>query len=175
MREFFVEVKDQRQLFGAEIGVWQSKNASEIFKELDMYYLALIDPWKAYDNKEVIPIERNFGLTNQHIMDWWYKYALWKFNTADNVTVIRKHSYEIVGAYQDNFFDFVYIDGRHIYKDVLIDCEMWYPKVRSGGILGGHDYYNELCGEDIRKAVNVFLNNKPNKLHTRGEDWWIRI
>merc|ERR1712070_1103111 len=37
-------------------------------------------------------------------------------------------------------FDLVFVDGPHTYKNVRNDIEMWLPRVRSGGILAGHDF-----------------------------------
>lgn len=44
---------------------------------------------------------------------------------------------------QDQVFDFVFLDGDHRYQYISQDIALWLPKVRPGGILGGHDceYY----------------------------------
>ena len=36
--------------------------------------------------------------------------------------------------------DIVFLDADHKYKSVKEDIEAWYPKVRKGGILSGHDF-----------------------------------
>jgi predicted O-methyltransferase YrrM len=43
-------------------------------------------------------------------------------------------------------FDFVYIDARHDYASALEDIRDWWPKVRRGGILAGHDYVDAMVG-----------------------------
>lgn len=37
-------------------------------------------------------------------------------------------------------FDFVYVDALHDYKGALRDISIWWPKLRPGGIMAGHDY-----------------------------------
>lgn len=37
-------------------------------------------------------------------------------------------------------FDFIYVDARHDYKGVLQDLENWWPVLKPGGIMAGHDY-----------------------------------
>lgn len=53
---------------------------------------------------------------------------------------IRKDSHRAAKLYNDESLDFVFIDGDHIYKNVKQDIISWYPKVKIGGFLGGHDY-----------------------------------
>jgi len=42
--------------------------------------------------------------------------------------------------YPDEYFAFVYVDARHDYLGVLHDLQSWWPKLRQGGIMAGHDY-----------------------------------
>ncbi len=42
--------------------------------------------------------------------------------------------------FEDNSLDFVYIDGDHNFKHISEDIYEWTKKVRSGGIVSGHDY-----------------------------------
>lgn len=39
--------------------------------------------------------------------------------------------------------DFLFVDGDHSEKQVLLDLGHWMPRVRSGGIVAGHDYYDQ--------------------------------
>lgn len=40
----------------------------------------------------------------------------------------------------DSDFDYVYIDARHDYCAVKEDINAYWPKLRPGGILAGHDF-----------------------------------
>jgi hypothetical protein len=42
--------------------------------------------------------------------------------------------------FPDGYFDFLYVDARHDYLGVLQDLHDWWPKLREGGIMAGHDY-----------------------------------
>lgn len=59
-----------------------------------------------------------------------------------NITVIHDFSTnnDVIDAFPDNYFDFVYIDGDHSYKGAKSDLRNYYPKVRRGGVIAGHDY-----------------------------------
>lgn len=43
--------------------------------------------------------------------------------------------------------DFVYVDARHDYCGVNEDIQAYWPKLKPGGIMAGHDYLNadEVC------------------------------
>ena len=56
--------------------------------------------------------------------------------------------------------DFLFIDGSHRYRDVLADIVHWYPLIKKGGIISGHDF-DPNCpdGRQVIKAIfdsNVF-------------------
>jgi predicted O-methyltransferase YrrM len=88
--------------------------------------------------------------------------------------------------FADESLDFVYIDADHKYASVLMDISTWYPKVRKGGIVAGHDFekLGRTDGEDVQNAVLFFAKDKKLQIHAAsiidepGEngyyrmDWW---
>ena len=40
----------------------------------------------------------------------------------------------------DKSIDWIYVDARHDYCGTTQDMEEWWPKLRQGGIMSGHDY-----------------------------------
>ncbi len=65
---------------------------------------------------------------------------LQKMGFEDIVELLKLPSDEASRKFEDDFFDFVFIDGRHAFEFVKNDIESWYPKVKDGGLIGGHDY-----------------------------------
>ena len=62
--------------------------------------------------------------------------------SGTNITVIHDFSTStvVIDNFPKNFFDFVYIDGDHSYKGAKSDLRNYYPKVKRGGVIAGHDY-----------------------------------
>lgn len=54
--------------------------------------------------------------------------------------------------YSDESLDFVWIDAAHKYEDVYEDIKTWYPKVKIGGYICGHDWPGD--PDDISRAVS---------------------
>jgi len=50
----------------------------------------------------------------------------------------------------------VYLDANHSYEAVKADLNAWFDKVKSGGIISGHDYLSEEYG--VKQAVNEFCS-----------------
>ena len=71
---------------------------------------------------------------------------------------VRMRSIEAASAISDKFFDFIFIDASHEYVDVLADLESWYPKLKTGGVLAGHDY--EPRWEGVIEAADAFAKDK---------------
>lgn len=55
-------------------------------------------------------------------------------------------------------FDFVYLDGNHAYEHVRAELQAWWPLVKEGGILGGHDYCDRF---GVKQAVEEWRGGNP--------------
>ncbi len=75
---------------------------------------------------------------------------------------IKEFSTKASLSYKNNSIDFVFLDGNHLYKSVIADIEHWLPKIKIGGILSGHDFWNKehyLYQEGVNKAVTEKFKN----------------
>jgi len=98
------------------------------------------------------------------------------------VHVDRSLSVVAATHYRDGYFDFVYLDADHTYVAVLADLVAWWPKVRAGGVMAGHDYCpaSPVCADGVRvafgviEAVNAFAASEHLALHVDADsDWFI--
>ena len=86
----------------------------------------------------------------------------------DNINLIQDFSYNVVNEFEDNYFDFIYIDASHKYEDIKSDIDMYLPKCKV--IISGHDYGDQHPG--VKKAVDELLG-QPNGVFADGS--WIKI
>jgi hypothetical protein len=120
---------------GAEIGVLNGE-FSEVFCKAGIKMYS-IDPWMAYKGA-------GSGLSKQEVQDEVYSNARKRLDVYGELSVIlRKTSEEALREIADGSLDFVYIDGNHIFPYMAFDLYNWSNKVRKGGIVSGHDYFNK--------------------------------
>ena len=77
--------------------------------------------------------------------------------------------------FDDEYFDFVYIDGDHSYEAVIKDLDSWYPKLKEYGVMCGDDY-GRYSGQGVVKAVYEFAY-KHKLVVTYGTDrqfWFVK-
>lgn len=161
---FLRERQRSRCWVGAEIGVLNGDNAKRMLERLSIEKLYLIDPYEPYiqiDGKKFNP-RASFDVAKQKLAKFGKK-----------AVFIVKESSEAVDEVPDNL-DFVYIDGNHAFEFVKKDIELYYPKIRSGGVLGGHDFSPRFLGV-CQAVINFSLKTKPYGLEVYGikTDWFI--
>jgi len=75
-------------------------------------------------------------------------------SVKDYYTPIHMSSDDAAQKFENESLDFVFIDADHHYDSVKRDIEVWWPKVKPGGILAGHDFYpHEPTWGDVAKVV----------------------
>jgi hypothetical protein len=110
----------------AEIGVNQGDFSRRIFDVCKPQKLHLIDAWHSerYHSGLSLEVEQKFL----------------KEIEADLIQINRGLSTEVVDEFDDNYFDWVYIDTSHDYRTTKLELEKYSKKVKEGGIIAGHDY-----------------------------------
>lgn len=154
----FIAEKLGKDLLGAEIGVNKGHNAAYICNIIKPKTLYLIDPWSNFFDPA----------SGEIIGEAHYIATTALLSSFPCCRIIRKTSYEAISDFADESLDFVYIDSDHSYNAVCREILQWYPKIKQGGILAGHDF------QQVRNAVTEFCARaKISQLHTQNEDWWV--
>lgn len=161
-RDFLLQLFPKLSV-GAEIGVNEGDFSERILEIVRPKRLHLIDPWE-FKNDDLY---RNtpYGsekIQNQKMMDEKYENVKKRFKTLINknqVIINRGFSEASHNLFEDDYFDWVYIDGNHLYDFVKKDLEFYFSKVKLGGFIAGDDYYEGgWCDGGVKKAVDEFVN-----------------
>lgn len=97
-------------------------------------------------------------------------------HTSKNCQMMHMTSLEAAKEFPDESLSFVYIDGDHSRESVEADIAAWYPKVRSGGIFCGHDFYDrddEMMKGGVFSVLWEWSHRYCLKPHvTQCTSWW---
>lgn len=88
---------------------------------------------------------------------------------ADVVTVRVGDSLALAESYADASLDFVFLDDDHSTPHLLKELAAWYPKVKPGGVLAGHD----LNWPSVQAAVEPWSQMQGLAFEARGHSSWL--
>jgi predicted O-methyltransferase YrrM len=111
-------------------------------------------------------------ISEPHIKILQAKYK--DYITSERYCTHHADANEYVKNISDQSIDVVYIDGCHEYDSVKRNIALYYPKIRSGGFLCGHDYFpNTKVLTGVYRAVNEFLSeNQINNMEKFCDNSW---
>ena len=136
-----------------QIGSFAGESAQLMLSTGKVEQIYCVDPWQnGYDSQD--PASRNCSKFQQAFDA--------RFNSDPRVHKIKGFSQDVIGTFQDNFFDLIYVDGNHQQQAVQRDLKLAIPKLKQDGVLAGHDYSaapQRLVG--VIKAVNRVLGRGP--------------
>jgi hypothetical protein len=141
-------------------------------KTLEIAKLYLIDPYEMYES--YTEGAKYYGIEQKSLRETENKARKLLEPYSEKLVWVKNFSSEAVIEINESV-DFVYIDGNHQLEFVTEDIENYFPLVRQGGILGGHDFYNGFQKEHDGVVNSVILFATKNSLSLRSEmpDWWI--
>jgi hypothetical protein len=154
----------------AEIGVEYGGYTKTYYD--DEYEIHLIDMWQTEGN--------DFYFSQKPgQVELGYNKILNTYSDKKNVKIVKMKSNEASLLYEDEYFDWIYLDADHSYDAVINDIKNWLPKVKKGGILSGHDFnpamdhpFYEQFGVD-KAVLEVFGNSFFLTNELNFQSWYI--
>jgi hypothetical protein len=102
----------------------------------------------------------------------------------NNNTILKMTFEEALDLFEDEYFDFIYIDGyAHTGQDDGKTFRDWFPKLKKGGIFSGDDYspHWPKVIEQVDKFtnsneldLNIIECSEPNSVWSEHPTWWVR-
>ena len=120
-----------------EIGVFQGASTCYLGAALKAAGVAAelhcCDVFRVFDQYHVQGLSE--GDSTRHL----FEANLQRAGLTASVVVHEGTSGRILSGFPDSYFDFIFVDGGHHYRDVVRDVELGAKKIKPGGILAGHD------------------------------------
>ena len=148
----------------AEIGVLKGDYANLISLQ-SISKLFLIDPWISIPD-----IPHRWHAVSQEEMDSYRLEVHDKFSNNDLVEILEEYSFDAVNNFEDNFFDWIYLDANHSYNHVIQDLQAWWKKLKPESYLCGNAYIDSPVARNVLDfgvipAVDDFIEEKFDEIN----------
>ena len=136
-----------------EVGTWKGMSAAymavEIINSGKNIKFDCVDTWDFVSSQTEIP---------EYKFENLYETFLNNIEPVKHqIKPVKALSWDGANYYTDKSLDFIFIDAAHDYESVKKDINAWFPKLKKGGVIAGHDY--TWC-DDVKKAVHEFFGDK---------------
>lgn len=150
---------DTKKMIMLEIGSFAGSSATIFSSFFKTVYC--VDPW--LENYDDVKHDDSAG-ANMRLVEIAFDENISKLT---NIHKLKMTSEEASKLFEDKSLDFVYIDGLHTVENVLKDLTLWYPKIKDGMYIGGHDW----TWSEVQTAFKKFFNRTLP--HEYIADEWI--
>jgi hypothetical protein len=171
----------------AEVGVWKGELSRLLLTDTELMHLLLVDPLEAARNcflstsrgphpaimrpgvyhcdmGEPPPTQADLNRVHDELTSELER------DHPGRTTFLRLPSLEAARQVPDESLDFVFIDAIHLYEDARADIAAWLPKLRSGGVLAGHDYTPQFRG--VMRAVDEAIPTRALHVDQATAVWY---
>lgn len=142
-----------------EVGSWLGKSTcylGRIVKDSGKDILVYaVDTWKGSINEEFHQefVEKHGGDLKHLFLE-----NMTNGDVISHIVAMQSDSLDAATQFEDESLDMVFIDANHSEEAVRADIDAWFPKVKIGGLIGGHDYHKS-WGQGVVAAVDSRFPN----------------
>jgi hypothetical protein len=159
-------------IVGVEVGVFEGKTSAYLLAQLPGLKLWMVDPWTEFKDKSELDGDSISGASQADMDAAHDKAYLATTAYRSRRAIIESRSLDVVQWMDGMQFDFVFLDAAHSYNHVAADLQAWWPLVKPGGLLLGHDYGHRRF-KGVAKAVNEFAAAKGLTVQECGASVWM--
>jgi len=154
----------------AEVGVCRGHHSAHLLEAMPDLNVYSVDPW-GYFADEYENMYNYHTLADDEKI--YQKASLLLEPFGKRSTILRLTSRRAASLIKEQL-DMVYLDADHSYEGYKDDLNVWWRKVRDGGIFSGRDYGHPQH-PGVARAIDEFLaNSKGLKFNLEaGRVWWL--
>ena len=176
--KFYDFISEKQFKVLVELGSWKGHSISYLAEKNKNSEIYAVDLWEISLATEGDWIDVNRPRDKRYFEDYVdikkiYDEYLEHNNTRHLINDIQEEASRASRFFYDEEVDFVFIDLWAKYDETIKTLKRWYPKIKKGGILSGHDYNIE----GVSKAVTEFFNQTPHDVKVMKSEiadvWWI--
>jgi len=143
-------------LRGVELGLYQANSFCTMLQVCtNVDELIGVDKWEPYVDQigggKMVRDQKQIEFIRNTAINFIY----WS-GCADRATILEMDTIEAAAKYEDDSMDFVFFDAHLTQQQLQDEMTAWYPKIKEGGLVMGHDYHTK---ETRHAVLNFRLNN----------------
>jgi hypothetical protein len=150
---------------GVEVGVRNGEYSKWVLEHWSGSKMHMVDPWEKQDEKLYQDISNREQSHQDKLYTDLVDYMREKHPGRHELH--RGYSVQEAIKFPDNSLDFVYLDARHDYDGVKEDLHAWWPKLKVGGVMAGHDFVEDGTNSaglfGVQHAVWEFTRDKEKE------------
>lgn len=178
--ELLSRLPSSSPVVGVEVGVFRGRSSALLLREREDLYLTMVDSWMPVESQPAAYVasgdmHARLSAKEQERNRFAAMKAV-EF-AGGRAWVVRACSHCASKLVNDGTQGFVFLDAEHTFLGVLRDIWAWAPKVRPGGLLGGHDYdYAGPHDFQVRRAVDYMAARRGWDVEEgAGSTWWVEV
>ena len=148
---------------GLEVGTAEGRNARFLLATKPKE-LGLVDLWNTnpdYENYKIHKPEMIDTLVERMKIKGWntvYEGVKNYFASRPEITLYRGYSTDVSSQFEDEAYDWVYIDAAHDYEGAMADIIAYSTKIKPDGYIAGHNYSpTEASGVEVKEVVDLLF------------------
>lgn len=150
----------QGEVQGVEVGVFAGDLSSRLLARENLG-LVMVDSWLGDGASYEEGSDDFHAALSQKEQNAYMNMAFQRTDFAkDRRSIMMIDSVKAAELFRDASMDFVFIDADHSYDGCKRDIAAWYPKLKDGALLSGHDYnHPEYPSWGVKRAVDEFAKS----------------
>jgi len=156
-----------------EIGVYEGRCLRKCLRDTEANKIIKeywgIDPYKHLPH--YLKLDKSHRSLGKRTEDFWknlfiktLRYTCFfpqlkiiKLTSEEATKIFTQRNY-----FPNGYFDLVFIDAEHTYDALKKDINLWWPLLRSGGIICGHDYHGKYGARypGVKQAVDEIFGEE---------------
>ncbi len=171
-------VPEMNRSTGVEVGVWDGRLSERLLNARPYLRLLMVDRWTPpreddsyYSSGAAIALKPATDHENAR------KSAMVRTALAQaqgRAIICWADSYTAANALRESgpTPDWVFLDADHSFAGVMTDLGLWWPMVKAGGWIGGHDWDHPEQGQ-VKEAVREFFPTSEIEIDA-NRTWFVR-
>jgi len=170
-RNDFTKLIDELGLkIGVELGVNEGNYSDYLLTNSKLDKLYSVDSWCEDTTKTMAATFKAWTLKpGQTIPEREQKSRELLGKHGDRSVVVKDLSFDAANKFSDGSIDFIFFDAGHRFSGFALDLINWWPKIRVGGVIAGHDYWHRYRYE-VMDVANPFLWEHRLLMHLTWDD-----